>query len=86
MKIKAIQHFSKEYLESCKNIEPKEILEFLENFRQMQQKSQNTPSKLISIKVPLDLLENFRFKAKLHNIPYQTQIKNLMRQWLSQDE
>lgn len=41
-------------------------------------------SKLISIKVPEKLLESFKVQAKLNDIPYQTQIKRLMKNWLSE--
>jgi predicted DNA binding CopG/RHH family protein len=34
------------------------------------------------MKVPEDLLGAFKAKARLHNVPYQTQIKKLMVDWL----
>lgn len=40
------------------------------------------PSKLISLKVPEDLLSAFKARAGMANTPYQTQIKILMREWL----
>ncbi|MCB9091350.1 MAG: hypothetical protein H6621_10065 [Halobacteriovoraceae bacterium] len=80
MKNKAIQKFSDEYLEECKRLTADEILEFLENFRNLHQEIPSK-SKLISIKIPEDLLVTFKQKAKLHKIPYQTQIKKLMKQW-----
>jgi predicted DNA binding CopG/RHH family protein len=39
-------------------------------------------TRLISLKVPEDLLDAFRTKAELHGVRYQTQIKKLMRRWL----
>lgn len=39
-------------------------------------------SKLISIKVPQDLLNAFRAKSRLAGTPYQTQIKALTKGWL----
>ncbi len=39
-------------------------------------------SKLISIKIPEDLLSEFKSKAQLNGIAYQTQIKKLMRGWI----
>jgi predicted DNA binding CopG/RHH family protein len=32
--------------------------------------------------VPEDLLQAFRQRAELAGVPYQTQIKQLMRQWV----
>ena len=78
---KPIQFFSDEYIEQCRNMRPEEILEFLESFRRLQY-AKPCKSKLISIKVPEDLLEAFKLKAKANNIRYQTQIKVLMREWL----
>lgn len=40
-----------------------------------------SPSKLISLKVPPTLLQQFKAKAQARNIPYQTQIKVLMAAW-----
>jgi predicted DNA binding CopG/RHH family protein len=39
-------------------------------------------SRLISLKVPEDLLQAFKAKSRLHGTPYQTKIKELMRDWL----
>ncbi len=39
-----------------------------------------SPSKLISLKVPENLLSVFRTKAAMTDTPYQTQIKKLMLQ------
>ncbi len=78
--MKPLQLFSDEYLEQCKDATPEAILEFLESFRLMDDSSGK--SKLISIKVPLSLLEGFRRKCELEQIRYQTQIKKLMEQWL----
>jgi len=80
---KAIQYFSKESLETGRAASPMAILQFLEDFRNLHGQSQEGKSKLISIKVPESLLNAFRAKADQESIPYQTQIKNLMRQWLS---
>jgi predicted DNA binding CopG/RHH family protein len=84
--MKALQKFSKAYLEECKKFSPEEIVEFLENFRKLHGPkdlvSTKEKSKLISLKVAEDLLAAFKAKSKLENIPYQTQIKRLMKEWL----
>ena len=61
---------------------PEQILQFLEDFRNLHSYDKTQRSKLISIKVPENLLNAFRAKAKVSGIPYQTQIKRLMEEWL----
>ncbi len=78
--MRPVQFFNDEYLEQCRRATPEAILEFLESFRLMNEKSDK--SKLISIKVPLPLLEGFRRRCELEEVRYQTQIKRLMEQWL----
>lgn len=78
---KTIQYFTKEYLLQCKDFTSDQILEYLENYRRLMS---STPEKcqLISLKVPPSLLNAFKQKAKLEKTPYQTKIKQLMREWL----
>ena len=79
--MKAVQYFSDEYLERCRDMTADQILRFLDDFRRLHG---NKParSKLISIKVPEDLLNAFKARARMANTPYQTQIKVLMKAWL----
>lgn len=79
--MKAIQKFSDEYLQRCSNMSPNDIAQFLEDFRCIHGK-QKKPSKLISIKIPEDLLQVFKTKSTLNSVPYQTQIKSLMTEWI----
>lgn len=61
-----------------------ERLKFLDDFRQLYTTTApSKKSKLISIKVPEDLLSTFRQYAKLEGIPYQTLIKILMKEWVT---
>ena len=76
-----IQFFSDDYLEQCQRMRPEETLAFLDSFRRLQS-SRPCKSKLISLKVPEDLLEAFKHKAKAGGLRYQTQIKQLMLEWL----
>lgn len=78
---KTVQYFTQEYLDRCKGMTPEQILEFLENYRMLVSE---TPEKcqLISLKIEPSLLNAFKRKASLENIPYQTLIKKLMRDWL----
>ncbi|MCB0324113.1 MAG: hypothetical protein KDD69_11095 [Bdellovibrionales bacterium] len=78
--MKAVQHFTKEYLESCKSLNASQIATFLEDFRELHRDPGK--SKLVSIKIPERLLTCFRQRAELLGVPYQTQIKILMSEWL----
>ena len=80
--MRPVQFFSNTYLEQCAQMKPREILRFLDEFRMLQSPRKSTRSRLISLKVPEDLLRAFKTKASLHDIPYQTQIKALMKAWL----
>jgi predicted DNA binding CopG/RHH family protein len=60
-----------------------QICQFLENFRLLTLSPKlESKRKLISIKVPIPLLESFKIKAAAHGIPYQTQIQRLMWDWI----
>ncbi|MGE3973651.1 MAG: hypothetical protein AB7F59_03905 [Bdellovibrionales bacterium] len=80
--MKALQKFSSEYLEQCKHLKPEETLKFLDDFRRLHGEKSKLKSKLISMKVSEPLLEAFKKKSELPGIPYQTQIKKLMLEWL----
>jgi predicted DNA binding CopG/RHH family protein len=78
---RGVQKFTKEYLEHCKQMTPMQILEFIDSFQKLMY-SQKSKTKLISLKVEEDLLENFKKTCQLNGIKYQTQIKKLLREWL----
>lgn len=82
--MKAVQKFSDEYLESCRGMTPDQVLQFVDDFRHLHE-ARPTASKLISIKVPEDLLRAFKTKAALAQTPYQTKIKALMKEWILAD-
>ena len=81
MKKKPVQYFTKEYLKRCSKMTPDQILEFLENYRQLVSAAPET-CRLISLKIEPSLLNAFRNKAELEGVAYQTQIKRLMKEWL----
>lgn len=61
------------------------LLQRLENLRfylQLDEKKELGKSKLISMKIQEPLLEAFREKSQVLGVPYQTQIKILMKDWL----
>lgn len=79
---KAIQYFNPEYLERCKGMTPEQILEFLENYRELFSGA-SEKCQLISLKIEPSLLKAFKQRANLENVPYQTLIKKLMREYLT---
>lgn len=79
---KAVQYFSDEYLQQCREMTPEQIIQFLDDFRQLHGADSRSKSKLISIKVPENLLSAFKTKAALAGVPYQTRIKALMKAWV----
>lgn len=81
--MKPVQYFNDDYLQQCRSFSTEAILEYLENFRLMQQPNDKT--RLISIKIPESLLASFKTKSALNNTKYQTQIKKLMREWLKNE-
>ncbi len=82
---KTVQYFTKEYLERCAELTPDQIIEFLENYRALVAK---VPEKcqLISLKIEPSLLNAFKQKASLEGTPYQTKIKQLMRDWIHSNQ
>jgi predicted DNA binding CopG/RHH family protein len=77
-----IQYFSEDYLRQCSEMAPEQIVTFLDQFRLLHAKAGKSKSRLISMKVDETLLETFRTQSQLRGVPYQTQIKRLMREWL----
>lgn len=78
-----VQRFSDEYLERCRELSAADVVRFLDDFKRIHA-NRESRSRLISLKVPEPLLAAFKTKARLGGVRYQTQIKNLMRQWLEE--
>ncbi len=81
--MKTVQRFSDEYLQLCQEMTPDQIIRFLDEFRQLHGTDIRSRSKLISIKIPEHLLSAFKARAVLAGVPYQTQIKALMKAWIT---
>ena len=81
--MKPVQYFSDAYLEHCREMTPDQIIQYLEDFRQLHGAQTQRKSKLISIKIPENLLNVFKAQATREGTPYQTQIKVLMKEWVS---
>ena len=83
--MKAVQHFSDEQIAHGRRLKPEQILQFLEDFRELHG-ARLAPaarrSRLISLRVPDALLRVFRARAAAAGVPYQTQIKRLMEDWI----
>jgi hypothetical protein len=80
--MKPVQYFSDEYLAQCRAMTPDHIIGFLDDFRQLHGSAMPVKSKLISIKVPENLLHVFKEQAARAGTPYQTKIKALMKEWI----
>jgi predicted DNA binding CopG/RHH family protein len=80
--MKAVQHFSDAYLQRCKDMTPDQIIQFLDDFRQLHGAEIPSKSKLVSIDIPENLLNAFKVRAALASTPYETQIKVLMNAWV----
>ena len=69
---KVVQYFNEEQLERSKALSTEEKLRFLDQYRLLHGNRTNHKrrqvSKLISLKVPIDLLEAFRTKCEMENI------------------
>lgn len=79
---KTVQYFSKEYLTRCKGFTADQIIEFLENYRNLVGKI-SEKCQPISLKIEPSLLNTFKQKANLEGSHYQTKIKQLMREWIT---
>ncbi|MFK8067386.1 MAG: hypothetical protein AB8D52_03995 [Gammaproteobacteria bacterium] len=83
--MKTVQKFNSAYLQRCADLGADDILNFLEDFSNLHRQQPKSPSKLISIKIPENLLNTFRGKCQLEDVKYQTKIKQLMEDYLIQE-
>jgi predicted DNA binding CopG/RHH family protein len=83
MTTKAVQYFSEDYLRHCLKMTIEERLQYLEDFRnlfyEVQSNETKSETKLISIKMPLNLLNALKQKAEMEGIPYQTLMKEILK-------
>ena len=76
---KAVQYFSDEYLETCKEMSAEEIIEFLETYRQLH--FDPGPLKQINLRLPENILIAFKAKAAREGMLYQHKIRELITEW-----
>lgn len=84
---KALQVKGHEHFGAHEKLSPEATLQFLDEFAKLHSakllsQTSDTKSILISMKVPPGLLQAFKSQCQLKGIPYQTQIKKIMREWL----
>jgi hypothetical protein len=79
---KTIQYMTEEQIEAGLTMNIRERLQFVEDFISLSLSAGPSKSKLISLKVPEDLLRMFRRQCELNQVAYQTQIKKLMSDWV----
>jgi len=79
--MKPVQNFTTNYLKQTTGATPEQVLQFLEEFRQLH--APTARSKLISLRVPEPLLAAFKQRCALEGVSYQARIKELMRDWLA---
>lgn len=84
--MRPVQYFSDEQLAHGRTMKPGQILRFLEDFRELHgaraEPAKPGASTSISLRVPDALLRVFRARCAAAGVPYQTQIKRLMEEWL----
>ena len=80
--MRPVQRFSDDYLASTREVSADEVVNFLDDFRQLH--APVATSRLISMRVPDPLLAAFKRKCALAGVRYQTQIKLIMTGWLTE--
>lgn len=73
-------------IKKAQKLKPHEIISILEDYRVLSKTKSNFKKDktiLISLKVQESLLTEFKKTCEEKNLKYQTQIKALMKEWLS---
>lgn len=83
MTTKSVQYFSEDYLRHCLKMTIEERLQYLDDFRnlffEVQSHESKSETKLISIKMPLNLLKALKQKAAMEGLAYQTLMKEILK-------
>ncbi len=80
-KTKKIKKTLQLYSAEQAKLSPEQAFQFLNDF-QLMVAEQDTKSKLISLRVPENILSAFKIQAKSKNYKYQSLIVKLMREWI----
>jgi len=73
---------AKQFNKSENRLKPEDALQFLEDFQNTVH-GRDSKTKLISLRVPENVLNAFKVAAKQQNKKYQSVIVQLMREWIS---
>lgn len=65
-------------------LSPEQTIEFLDDYAKLLHNI-DKKTKLISLRVPENILSLFKTRAKLSNQKYQTLIVSLMRKWIEDE-
>ena len=79
---KTVQKMSRAQIEAGLKMKIEDRLKFVEEFMKLAHFAGVHRSKLISLKVPEDLLKVFRHKCEIEGVLYQSKIKSLMSAWV----
>jgi len=81
------QYFTDEYLQSTRKSTPTQIAKFLDDYRILHGNAKlevtRKKTKLISIRLTVDILSDLKSLSKRRQIPYQTLMKQLLEQGLN---
>lgn len=69
---------------ALQKLSPEQIVQFLDEYASVVN-SIDSKSKLISLRVPENILSVFKFKSREKNMKYQSQIVALMRKWITEN-
>ncbi len=78
------QRFSPAYLERCRRMTSTQIVQFLDDFRQITLRAKR-PRTPISVRIPTHTLRAFKVLARARGIPYQRKIQELMAEWVTNE-
>jgi predicted DNA binding CopG/RHH family protein len=81
MKTKPLHIFTPERLQADQNLSATQIAEFLDDFAKIHF-SANEKRKLISIRMPESLLNTLKHLSRKNGKPYQTQIIDILKDWV----
>lgn len=76
---KTTQFFTDDYLAHCSKMSVDQILNFLEDYRNLQFDPGDL--KQVNIRLPEKTLEVFRARAEREGVPYQQKIRELVTNW-----
>lgn len=79
---RSVQKVSTEYLKHCAKLSYKQRAQFVEDFKKVYF-SQKDESVAISLRMQRVMLNQLKDRAEAQGIKYQTLIKDLIRQYLS---